>query len=202
MPINYKARSEGGTFTALPSGTYLAVCDIVAELGIQPGSGLYPSPKAQIYLRFEVPDERVAFTKDGKDLEGPAVIGKPYTASMNEKANLRKDLESWRGKAFTDEEAESFDIASVLGKGCMLSVTEAQRNGKTYTNITGIGKLVKGATCPKAENGPFLYSSDTTDSYHSLPKWLRDKIDTQMTPKQATAQHKQLTEIEDDDIPF
>ena len=62
---------------------------------------------------------------------------------MNEKANLRKHLEGWRGKNFTDAEAEDFDLASVLGKPCMLIVSESENGGKTYSNIASVGPMPK-----------------------------------------------------------
>ena len=102
MPLKFSNKG-GGDFKGLSAGTYVSVCNAVVDLGIQPGSPMYPDPKHKVWIRFEVPDERIEYERDGKKLEGPRVISKEYTASMHEKANLRKDLENWRGKAFTDD---------------------------------------------------------------------------------------------------
>lgn len=208
MPLNYKASAGTGDFHLVPAGSHIAVCDIVADLGIQPGSGLYPKPKRQVHIRFELPNERVDFEKDGKRQQGPAVIGRTYTASMNEKANLRHHLESWRGRQFTDEEAEGFDVSAILGKPCMLTIIHTQKDGKTYANIAGIGGLPKGVS-PKGilpEMLPVYFAPDSLSTYNQLPEWMRKKIDAQIIEEPQDQPSRQdsyeSTEITDDDIPF
>jgi hypothetical protein len=171
----------GGDFKRAPAGSHIAVCNLVADCGLQPGSAQYPSPKRKIYIRFEIPAERVEYEKDGKQVEGPLTIGSFYTASMNEKATLRKHLEGLRGKKFSDEEAGSFDVSALLGKACMLSVVESDSGGKTYSNISGIGSLPKGMGVPQAENELLYYDSDSGKAeFEALPKWLREKIEQQI----------------------
>jgi hypothetical protein len=186
---------------------------MVVFLGRQPGSGMYPNPRFQVYLRFEIPSERVEFEKDGKKFNLPAVIGNAYTASMGSKANIRKHLEGWRGKQFTDDEAASFDVASILGKCCMLSVVEKTTDKGTYSNIASMSKLPKGLPEVKAENPLYYYAPDDVSCFESLPQWMRDKIDNQIKlPEKATdpdydpdgppASAYDNTLITDDDIPF
>jgi hypothetical protein len=210
MALKYKTGGGGTDFDPVPAGSHIAVCDIVADIGFQEGSALYPKPKQQVYIRFELPNERIEFEKDGKKTVGPAVIGKTYTASMNEKANLRHHLESWRGKQFTDEEAEAFDVGAILGKPCMLTVMHTQKDGRTYANIAGIGAIPKGIN-PKTiipEITPILYAApDNTAGYASLPKWLQERIDKQIIVAPQTSDRPPDTsggdiEITDDDIPF
>jgi len=212
MPLHFKATSSGGEgFAPVPAGSHIAICDMVIDIGIQPGTGMYPKPKQQVYIRFELPNERIEFEKDGKKQVSPAVIGRTYTASMNEKANLRHHLESWRGKQFTDEEAESFDVAAILGKPCMITVMHSQKGDRTYANIAGIGGLPKGIN-PKTlipEITPLYYAPDNLGTYGQLPEWLRKKIDEQILPEPKSEQHEDLPpadnysdQITDDDIPF
>src|SRR5687768_6847948 len=94
-------------FAAVPAGNHVAICNAVVDLGMQPGSGMYPDPKHQVYVRFELPTERVKYVKDGNEVEGPMSIGKTFTASMSEKANLRKFIESWFSKKFQNDNAAS-----------------------------------------------------------------------------------------------
>ena len=61
----------GGDFKRAPAGSHIAVCNLVADCGMQPGSAQYPNPKRKIYIRFEIPAERVEFEKNGKPVEGP-----------------------------------------------------------------------------------------------------------------------------------
>lgn len=190
----------GGDFKRAPAGSHIAVCNLVADCGLQPGSQSFPAPKRKIYIRFEIPAERVKYEKDGKEVEGPLTIGSFYTASMNEKATLRKHLEGWRGKSFSDDEAASFDVSAILGKACMLSVVESEVGGKTYSNISGIGAVPKGFNAPQAENPLMYYDNDNQKQFDELPKWLKEKIEQQLVPSRPSANesHAGL----DDSIPF
>ena len=176
----------GGDFKGLPSGSYIAICDMVVFLGLQPGSGLYPDPKFQVYIRYQVPSERVEFEKDGKKQEGPCVIGQAFTASMHEKARVRKILESWRGRAFTDDEAAVFDVATVLGKPCMLGIVEKDSKGKTYSNISSVGPMPKGIPAPKAEGKLIYYAPDDVSQFDFLPQWIKEKLEGQVKPHEQT----------------
>lgn len=210
MAMKFPVNGGGGDFKRAPAGSHLAVCNLVADVGLQPGSRMYPSPKHKIYLRFEIPAERVEYEKDGKKVEGPLTIGSFYTASMNEKATLRKHLEGWRGRGFTDAQAADFDVATVLGKPCMLSVVESEEGGKVYSNIASISAIPKGVTAPAAENPLLFYDTENDSAYERLPKWLRDKIDSQLSPEAAkpapeTELHRADRHgeaFEEDDIPF
>lgn len=204
MALTLPVGGGGGDFKRAPSGSHIAVCNLVADCGLQPGSQAFPAPKRKIYVRFEIPAERVEYEKDGKQVEGPLTIGSFYTASMNEKATLRKHLEGWRGKAFTDAEAAAFDVSKLLGQACMLSVIETDSGGKTYSNIAGISKLPKGMPAPEAEN-PLLYFDDDSQQadFDALPKWLREKIEGQIRPSRPSANesHAGSDDFRDDDIP-
>lgn len=203
------AKDTGGKdFKKVPPGAHFAICNLIADCGLQEGFG----GKAQhkIYIRWEVPDERVSYEKDGKQLEGPCSIGSMYTLSLSEKANLRKVLENWRGKPFTPQELQGFDITNVLGKCCQIMVTHSE-DGK-YANITGVMGISKDQKArsqgAKPENQPVAFSIDQWDqkAFTALPNWLKDKIEnrmedpgeTQPSPDQTDGHEDQF----DDDIPF
>lgn len=196
----------GGDFKRAPAGSHIAVCNLVADCGMQPGSQAFPAPKRKVYLRFEIPAERIEYEKDGVPVEGPLTIGSFYTASMNEKATLRKHLEGWRGRKFTDDEAAAFDVSALLGKACMLNVVESESGGKTYSNIAGIGSMPKGVPAPKAENPLLYYDAESgQDALDALPKWLREKIEGQIRPNKPGASESHASSddfIDDPDIPF
>ena len=210
MVMKFKATGGGEDFKRCPAGSHLAVCNMVADVGLQPGSRMYPNPKHKIYVRFEVPSERVEYEKDGKKIEGPITIGTYYTASMSEKATLRKHLEGWRSRKFTDTEAEDFDVSAILGKACMLSVVETESDGKTYSNIANIGAVPKGLPPMQAENPLLYYAADDEKQFDKLPEWLQKKIGEQLkattkegaddaAAKQYASQHDSF---DDQDIPF
>lgn len=201
------AKETGGReFTPIPAGPHLALCTMVADIGMQ--EGFSGKPQRKVYLRFEVPDERVEFERDGSKVEGPAIIGKMYTLSLSEKANLRRDLENWRGRTFTPEELKGFDISKLLGKPCQLAITHEQKDGKTYANITGIMGLSKDqktrAATLQAENPVVEYSVDAHDeeAFQHLPKWIREKVDARLREPAVQSAPASGGDDFNDDIPF
>ena len=202
------AKETGGReFTPIPAGPHLAICTMVADIGMQ--EGFSGKPQRKVYIRFEVPDERVEFERDGTKVEGPAIIGKMYTLSLSEKANLRRDLENWRGKTFTADELKGFDISKLLGKPCQLAVTHDQKDGKTYANINGIMGLSKDqrarAQTLSPENPIVEYSVESHDpeTFELLPKWIREKIEQRITESAVRTEHAASSaDYFDDDIPF
>lgn len=181
--LNLPIGGSNKEFKRAPAGTHVAICNLIADLGLQPGSGEYPDPKQQVYFRFEIPAERVTYEKDGKEVEGPQTIGRPYTASLGSKANLRKAIEGWIGKKLTDDEARKFDIHTLLARPCMLSIVENERDGKTYANIASISGLPKGFPAPKLENKAILYDNNTGSGFDDLPKWLQEKVNGQLSSR-------------------
>lgn len=173
----------GGDFKLPPEGTHIAVCNMVIDIG-QQDTGMY-GVKHQVYLRWELPHER---TDDDK----PMTIGKTYTASLSEKANLRKDLENWRGKAFTEDELKEFDLDNVLGKACQVTIQHKSRDTKTFANVTGVTSLTKGMEAPKAENDLVVYDTENTGQWDSLPEWLQNKISNQAEVAQGGPEHDEL----------
>lgn len=200
------ASDKGGTdFKPVPAGTHLAMCIAVIDLGVQAGGKFKPQRK--VYLRWELPNEIIEWTdRDSVKHSGPMVIGKLYTLSLSEKANLRADLEAWRGRTFNEQELKGFDVVNVLGKPCMLGVTHNNQGGKTYANVSAVMGLPKGTPAFNAVNTPVTYSPDEHDQriFDALPQWLQDQINArQRDDKAPTVDHTgKHSEEFDDDIPF
>ena len=174
--MKFAVGGSGGDFKVIDAGTHMGICTQIVDIGLQKGSELYPKPQHKIVVRFEVPSERVEF--DGKD--APAVISKRFTASMNEKATLRKYLESWRGKKFTDEEAANFDVSKLLGVTVMLSVVHEEKGGKVRANIAALSAPPKGLPSISAEGEVFIYDDEHKDNYDKLSKSLKEAVDSQI----------------------
>lgn len=208
MKFPAKATSD---FSIAPAGNHVGICNAVVDLGMQRGSAMYPNPKRQVYIRFELPGERVKYQKDGHEIEGPMSIGTTMTASMSEKANLRKLIESWFGKKFPhDNAAADFDHKSLLGRRCLLNVTHTEKGQKVYANIANATPLPKGMVSTEPQHNPSLYFSlDTPDqaTFTALPEWLRKKIEERLPEEDAAEDHKEeamsgAREDFNDDIPF
>lgn len=135
-------------FQSVPAGNHIGVCYRVIDLGTQRGEWQGKENfRRKVLISWEIPDEKM---EDGR----PFTIGQRFTWSMSENAALRKVLESWRGKAFTEADfgPQGFDIMNVIGVGCMLNVVHEQKQGKTYANIASVAKLPKGMTAPGPTN--------------------------------------------------
>ena len=174
---NLIAKESGnGDFEPIQQGTHMARCIRVYDLGTQQNV-MYNNSSHKVMLVFEIPDSPIE-NKDGDIM--PMLQSKEYTLSLAEKANLRRDLISWRGKDFTAEEAAGFDIAKVLGVPCMLSIIHKknEKTGKTYANIGSIIKPMKGAECPLAAHKMFIYeiAEGATTTFNQIPEWIQKKI--------------------------
>jgi len=199
-------KSSGGDFKKVPVGVWVARCFRMIDLGTQTSKGMFAGQAAhKIHVEWEVfCDETVKI--EGKEM--PLTISKEYTASMNEKANLRKDLQAWRGKAFADEEASQFDVSKLVGAYCMLNVIHKESgNGKTYANITGITPLPAALKNQKPDaahkNQIFDINNPDMDLFESFPEWLQNKI--REAPEFVTERQVETVgaeEDEDGDIPF
>jgi len=107
----------------------------------------------KVLLAFEILD-----TETRRDDGEPYVLSKRYTMSLHEKAALRKELASWRGRDFTPEELRGFDLRNILGKECFISVVEVTKADRVYSNIASIMRPPKGMQAPEGTaNEPLLY---------------------------------------------
>lgn len=175
MPLNIRGQ-QAKEFRRVPEGVHQAVCNMVVDCGVQPG-GKYP-PRHQVYVRWEIPAQRVEWTSaDGRVQRGPMNIGKFYTASLSEKAALRRDLENWRGRPFTAEELAGFDLFKILGTACQLMVAHTRNGDEIYANVTGVMSFPKNQPRPAAENQLVRYSPEEPEQFELLPRWLREKIE-------------------------
>lgn len=172
------SKDTGGSgFEQLAPGAYVARCVSVIDLGVQqtPFGG-----KEKVYVGFEVPGERVAWNdKNGKENEGPALIGSRYTNSIHEKSILGQHLLGWRGVPFTEEERQGFDLFSILGAPCLINVVHKQTDNKSYANIQSIMRLPQGMQCPPAETELLAYSpmdENTAGNFDKLPEWSQKLV--------------------------
>lgn len=192
----------GGSGSPIEAGAHIARCVGVIDLGVQ-HNDFNGRDHERVRIIFELPEERTQV--DGEDK--PRWLSKPYTASLHEKASLRKDLEAWRGKPFTQEELAGFDLKSVIGVPCILTVVNGEgKNGGVFAKIAAISKIMKGMAVPPLENEPICFDMDGDDAedvLKKLPTWMRDEIEKSVTWKARTAPLDFDDEIEKDSpLPF
>lgn len=202
--------SGGKDFKKVPPGVHFAICNMVVDLGIHDITWQGKAKQQhKVYIRWEIPDERVTYTKDDKEIEGPCSIGSTYTLSLSDKSKLRPLLENWRGKLFTAEELKGFDITTIAGKCCQVQVQHSTgSDGKTYANVAGVMGVSREqqtrAKTAKSEVGVVVFELDNPiqSVYDSLPKWIKEKLEDRVAPPTLKAATATVEADFDDDIPF
>jgi hypothetical protein len=169
--------SEGGsnterTFKLVPTGSHLAICYGIVDLGTQ--QYVYQGEQKagkMLRLLFELHGE----DGDGQPLtldDGrPLSISQRYTKSLHEKAKLRQHIVSWRGgKDLTPEELgqvpgqTGYNIRTLIGKHCMLTVKHSLKADKTFANVDGITQVpavIRKLGLPDMVNSEVYFSFDS-----------------------------------------
>lgn len=195
---------QGGGFTPAPAGTHVARCFRIIDLGMQHGEYMgEPTRRSQVLISWELPNEFI-------DIEGeqrPITTSKFYTNSLGEKANLRKDLESWRGRGFTTDELKKFDLENIVGAPCMLTIV-SKENGKT--KVATVSGLPRGTECPAQVNDSFTFWLDEFDEekFDGISEKIQDIIKkSEEYPQIVNGGYPSQSasppsDFSDDDIPF
>lgn len=193
---------RNGDFQDVEPGTYQAYCYAVMDVGNQRDTYEGRTKvRPQVIMSFEFPTELMEIDGEKK----PMSLSAFYTASLGDRAVLRKHLEDWRGRAFTDHELDGFELKNVLGAKCTAIVG---KNGKGRSVIKGLGKAIKDAPMPPMANKPLFFDLDLHrvdgPEYHALPEWVRSKINERVVDA-GKPEHDELNpppEVFDDDVPF
>lgn len=203
----YLPESSGGDFSPAPEGTHAAICTRFIDLGTQ-YSEKFDKNAHEVLVSWLLADEMMS---DGR----PFMLNKNYTFSMHEKANFRRDLESWRGKKFekADFGPGGFDTKNLLNKPCLLTVVHSIGES-VYANVKSVSGLPKGMPRPDEVADTVYLSLDpkefNSDVFESLGEKIKDKIKRSpeyvaivAPPRKAQAATRApLTADLDDEIPF
>ncbi len=204
----YAADTGGGDFKQAPAGSHIARCIKLIDIGTHHGEYQgAPTVRLQFVCQWELPNETIEIDGQTK----PLIISKFYTNSLSEKANLRKDLESWRARPFTTEELIGFDLMKILGVPAMLSIVHSDK-GKA--KVVSVSSLPKGSVCPPQVNPSSAFWIDEWDetAYRELSDGFRkmieesDEYKAMFTPPGQRAAQKEATkhvdDFDDGSIPF
>ena len=164
MAFNVRDNKTGGDFEKMAPGLKQAVCSHLVDLGTQ--ETLW-GDKRRVMLLFEFSETM----KDGR----PFMLQKEYNPTLVENSNLRADLETWRGRQFSNQELgldqsgnpdpnlAGFDLESVVGANCFINVGDkTSKQGKIYSEIKNINPLPPEYPKIKPTGQP-------------VPDWIQDK---------------------------
>ncbi len=180
-----KAPSE--QYPTAPQGTFPAVCvDVIDQGMVTTKFGGEENTRHMVRVVWQIDEEDA----DRKRF----LVRKDYTASLHEKAKLRAELKNWRGKEFTFDELVGFELETVVGAPCMISVVHNQGSkGGTFANVGAVMKLPKGMTALKPEG--YTRVKDRTTEAQPVPPARR----VQQPPEEMPPN---IFEATDDDVPF
>lgn len=128
---------SGRDFENPKPGQYSAVFHSFQDLGMQPGYQGGPE-KEKIRVRWQLNE----LDSTGERF----TVIKEYTKSLNEKSNLRKDLERVFGAFDAQDIKAGIDVEELcIGKPCFIEIDEKiSKQGNEYTVVTSVNKPYPG----------------------------------------------------------
>jgi hypothetical protein len=127
-----------GDFELCPPGPQRLVCVDVIKNGWHKSSFSGEDPKWQMKITVVWHSEKKM--PDGR----PFHVQKRYTQSAHKKATLRKDMEAWRGKSWTDEEAAAFDLDRLIGICAFANITHEEKSSGIWAEVQSIMPIPPG----------------------------------------------------------
>lgn len=137
MPIIAKGRPQKDP---APEGVHMAVCVEVHDLGDQESTFRGKTRMVhKVLLGWEI-------DQIDPKLGEPFVAYRRFTLSLGPRATLTKFLTNWRGKKFTPEELQGFDLEKLLGAPCQIQVQHFHPDDGSgpYANVEAVLPLTKG----------------------------------------------------------
>jgi len=201
-------------YEVVPAGQHLAVCYRLIDAGTREEQYKDNPPKKRhvLFVYWELPEVKMG---DGR----PFTISKKYTLTLNENGTLFKDLKTWRGKSFTQEELKGFDLLNILGVSAQLEV-EHSDEGKA--RVVSVFKPDGGAKKTNTENEQQAFDIDEyakgdskmIEIFGSFPEWMQTMIEESFEVSAAMKQPNRSSstpsggldefkkEVSEDEIPF
>ena len=184
MSLYASSNSQTSTFKNVPSGLHLARCYRIVDLGTQKSE--YDGKtnfSRKVMICWEIHGEDSNGEPLCTDKGEPMAIFKTYTLSLNDKASLRIDLQAWRGRAFTQEELNRFDLKNVLGHWCMVNVIQKPVGDKVYSNVASLApvpQVVKSSGLPDGHNKLDIFNIAEPDMklFETFGKNIKHKIES------------------------
>lgn len=129
------AKDTKREWTPAPEGLHQSVCVDVVDLGLVK-TAYGEKHKARIVWQIEEVNPDTGKRFDAR---------RDFTLSLNEKGHLRPFLEAWRGRKFTKEELEGFDLEKLVGVACQVQIVHnISDEGTTYANVQAVVAPAKG----------------------------------------------------------
>ena len=220
MSLTVKATGSGEDFQKLQPGRYEGTCFRIVDLGTRDKDFKgQVSKKEEIRLDFEITkaidpvDNQVTMEDDR-----PFGVGKTYTASLFEMANLRKDLENWKDAVFSQAELDGFNVGDLIGMNARIEIGHTAPdpvrgfsggNPKILKLSRPDGGMQETPTinpkvifdledyCNNFNGKADEQSKAMVEVYDALPEYLQDEIAKSYEYKKAIGNSSEPSESED-----
>lgn len=195
QPDTATARDMGGGFDPHPEGQFAMTCVDVVNLGTKVERFGDQDPR-------EVEKASLVFASgESQDKGELMIVTVEMTLSMNEKANMRKFLESWRGKSYTAEQAEAgVPLHKLHGQTALVTIEHVTtRRNRRFAKVVSISPLPKQVAAPngetvasytrpaffaerKKEYATLLatYRGETNGGYDGMPEAIQEDDDSDL----------------------
>lgn len=152
-------------------GVYMAVCIGFIDLGEQYSEKFKSYTNKGMYV-WELPGETIEIDGEQK----PRQLSKEFTISASNKSNLRKFIETWNSKSYSDEDFMEFDVFEQVGKPCQLNVVLNET--KEYSNVDNLMPIPRGFPAPTTDTKLIKWDMEAWDDevFQELPEWIQEKI--------------------------
>ena len=162
-PDEVTAKDSGSNFNPHPEGQFAMVCVDVVDLGYKVESYAGQSP-------FESPKVALVFVsgeRHADEAKSLMLVSVEMTNSASDKANLRKFLESWRGKSYTPEQVNAgLPLHKLAGNAALISIEHVlTKRNKQFAKVRSVSPLPKGM--PAVD--------EAIAGEYTRPKFLTDK---------------------------
>ena len=132
---------DNQSFELAPEGVHVAICTQVIDLGTQHNQR-WNKDQRKVLIGWELAN---IHNSQGE----PFLVWRRFTASLSPKAALRQILESWRGRAFTEDELQGFDLRKLLNAPCQVAIVHNESDeGMTYANVQNVMGIPQGLERP------------------------------------------------------
>lgn len=136
-----------------PTGSHRAVLYKLINLGTLTTEWNGQEKKQhKIRLYWELSDEKVTYEKDGETVSKPFSVGGKYTYSLFENSHLTPIVTGMLGTKLHEDEIPGFDIETLLGTPCLITVIHDEYNGNKFAKVSNVTVLPRGMEAPTQVN--------------------------------------------------
>lgn len=168
----YQGSGDGEDREIPDAGQQPAVCVGLIDMGTHEDD--YDGKKKslrRIALVWELTDAPMSGYKGRNH-----VLVRDYNHSFGTKANLRKLVEKWFGKALPDDDgAAEFDLTLLIDpkfSKCVANVVhgEGKTSGKAFAKLEDVSRPHKSMVVPEPKHTPFVWN--VGDDLAEIPEWV------------------------------